>query len=1059
MNSGILFANQGKTPFTDVESTVVIANTFNFASNHATAIREVPMTVLLRRSIPLFFLVMLTLGFLSPTAQGSEKWFVWSNDVGWLHLGTQSDFEREKPRRLEHWGGNSNEPLVRTKVFGPFDTKKLGLERLETEVKDLEERYNRLARPKLYLVAKVGGKEYKLGEEIKLKKPPMVRLGSLYLIHLTKTFTMSGPVVKDAYIMHPAAPEGGRFKTADGSGGTFTNEGKSIGGPFKTNYELCPVLRSVGLKSITLSNKRTIDCSDPWWKTLEEQGQVASRDDSQEDEEEGSGSVTVKVLLVDDDNQLTPADQAYLRFEIKNTSTDKPIKSLWAEVRLKGDIMQAEALWITDKLKKDFFTALRNIELAPGATWDFSCEIQVATERNQWIFNNLIKNTGNDPKPSPEKQFSLASLVDLKITIPDESGSGSKVLHEGVIPVILGSETAGLMYPDLTKLAGRPLASPENLDYYTRGDKYYCHPGNTYIRALAFRAARYPYNEIGDSAMPAAGQLVAKGDPKNPGPMFPEDKDVRGIVKSVAYFVHDSLYEKLVDKSVTPSNELAQRIWKGEFGPLGPDGAKPGNFFMCQDHSFMLGSMLRALGIAVREVNVMEMLLPLPLPKVDNIQQDASSEVWHNHRWNFWGLFSSKATNDEPFRDHWKHYAGYILKYDLYVGSTRSDDSRSRFHMSRGEMDSSLLWKYIGAGARSGFYNMDVRHEVMGVAYWALSPVVAKIVLPDGRSIGASVALDPEEFRKYVFEGGKKPEGLINEIEGASYYPEGMMVYPDASDKTSAIRMKQSIVVPVKHVNELKDHKLVLKGTGDGSYEIKVSYVSPAGKAESLGSVKGMARNGETVIHSGTEFELAPITEPVAIVAATDVKETLAKVVGKETGSLASIAEPVDIVKETDVKETPAKVVGKETGSLASIAEPVDIVKKTDVKETPAKVIGEEIGREDWRVSVTLDSSKSAMTAHVEFQGKTEDTEVALAKKARTAALPDMMSFVESLPAENKNTFKDLFNKDSSLKAEVERVLKNAVFSDIGRTRKGNPSFTLWVPVSEIRMAAGLGSF
>ena len=981
------------------------------------------MTVLLRKSIPLFFLAMLTLGFLSPTAQGSEKWLVWGNDVGWLHLGTKKSFDSKKPRRLEIWGGNSNDPLVKTKVFGPFDTKDLALQRLETEVKELEERYNRLARPRKYLVGKVGGKEYKLGKEIKLKKQPIVRFGSLYLIHLTKTFTTSGPVVKDTYIMHHTEPEGGRFKTADGSGGTFTNEGKSIGGPFKTNYELCPVLRSVGPKSITLTNERTIDCSDPWWKMLDGQDQVASRDDDQQDEEEGSSGITATVLLVDEDHQLTPADQANLRFEIKNTSTDKSIKDIWAEVRLKGDIMQAEALWITDKIKKDFFTALRKTELAPGATWDFSCEIQVATERNQWIFNNIIRNTGNDRKPCPEKRFSLTSLVDLKITSPDETGSGSKVLHQGVIPVTLGSETACLMYPDLTKLAGRPLGSPENLDYYTRGDSYYSHPGNTYIRALAFRAARYPYNEIADSAMPVAGQLLAKGNPKNPGPLFPENKDVRGIVKSVAYFVHDSLYEKLVDKPVTPSHKIAERIWKGEFGPLGPDGAKPGNFFMCQDHSFMLGSMLRALGIAVREVNVMELTTPW------SYQQDACSEVWHNHRWNFWGLFSDAGTNDEPFRDHWKHYAGYIFKYDLYVGSIRNKGYQSRFHMSRGKMDSSPIWKYIGAGARSGFYNMDERPEWMSVVYWAFSPVAAKVVLPDGRSIGTSVVLDPEEFRKYVFEGGKKPEGLINEIEGASYYPEGMMVYPDASDKSSAIKMKQSIVVPVKQVNELNDHNLVLKGTGDGPYEIKVSYVSPAGKAESLGSVKGMARKGKTITHSGKEFELASITEPVALVTATDVKKT------------------------------PAKAVGKETGSLASIAEPVEMVKKTGVKDMPAKVIGEEIGSKDWRISVALDTSKKTMTANVEFRGKTDDSTVTLAGKAKTAALPHMMSFVESLPAENKNTFKDLFSKDSSLKAEVESVLKNAVFSDIGRTRNGNPSFTLWVPVSAIRMAAGLESF
>jgi len=49
-------------------------------------------------------------------------------------------------------------------------------------------------------------------------------------------------------------------------------------------------------------------------------------------------------------------------------------------------------------------------------------------------------------------------------------------------------------------------------------------------------------------------------------------------------------------------------------------------------------------------------------------------------------------------------------------------------------------------------------------------------------------------------------------------------------------------------VNELNDHKLVLKGTGDGPYEIKVSYVSPAAKAKSLGSVKGMARKGKTIV-------------------------------------------------------------------------------------------------------------------------------------------------------------------------------------------------------------------
>ena len=63
------------------------------------------MKVLLKGMIWLFVLVMLTLGALTSAAQGSEKWFVWGNDVGWLHLGPKSVFDREKPKRLETWGG------------------------------------------------------------------------------------------------------------------------------------------------------------------------------------------------------------------------------------------------------------------------------------------------------------------------------------------------------------------------------------------------------------------------------------------------------------------------------------------------------------------------------------------------------------------------------------------------------------------------------------------------------------------------------------------------------------------------------------------------------------------------------------------------------------------------------------------------------------------------------------------------------------------------------------------------------------------------------------------
>jgi hypothetical protein len=42
-----------------------------------------------------------------------EKYCIWTNDVGWLHVATLSGFDAEKkrPRGHEIWGGRATEPL------------------------------------------------------------------------------------------------------------------------------------------------------------------------------------------------------------------------------------------------------------------------------------------------------------------------------------------------------------------------------------------------------------------------------------------------------------------------------------------------------------------------------------------------------------------------------------------------------------------------------------------------------------------------------------------------------------------------------------------------------------------------------------------------------------------------------------------------------------------------------------------------------------------------------------------------------------------------------------
>lgn len=981
----------------------IIDNTIIFY-NHTIIIREETMGILLRKSIMLFVLVMLTMGFLSPTAQGSEKWFVWSNDVGWLHLGQKSEFEREKPRRLETWGGTSDDPLVKTKRLGPFDTKELALEKLEQAVTELEQRYNRLAYPKYYLVAKIGGKEYKLGSEIKLKKKPILRFGPTYLIHITRTYTMSGPVDKDGYVLHHTLPVGGKFITADGSGGTFTNEGESKGGPFTTNYELCPVLRSLGQTSITLSNNRIIDCSDPWWEGQSSPDQEDQPDESDEPEEpDAGGKISLRILLEDKDDQLTPADEADLRFEIKNTTADKDLSAIMVKISLQGRMIETEALWFSDAEKKDYSSALRMIKLIPGQVWDFSRHIRVASERNQWIYENLIKHSANDRKPKPEKGVDLNSMVKLtvtgKVAASGEEAGQEVTLFDGPVSVLdKNGKVLRLAYPDLSGIAGRPLGADDLQDYYQRGDAYYSHPGNEFIRALAFRASRY--EDTSATVMPTSGTLVARGDADDPGPLFPEGPDVRGIVNRMARFVHACLFPKQVDKSNVPSKDLAKKIWTGQ---LRPDKDAVGTHFICQEHSFLLGSLLRALGFSVREVNIMQHYQPL------RASQDAATEVFHNRRWNFWGLFDNRG----PFTDHLAYYAGYFVSYDMYVGARRSSDYKPRFHMTIKEMNRSPLWQYWGVGNWSGFTQLSNQWASINmVSQWIFgvdskiqaiieffSPVAATVVSENGQRVGTESRIDPEEYWKYLFLSGEKPATLVCEIPGALYFPEGLTLYPDASDASTAIKMPQTIMIPVKNPEEIKSYRMRLKGTGDGPYEINVSFVDKKGELHRSSSIKGIAQKGKTTTHAGTEVELASITQAFGTV-------------------------PED-----------------------------------HVIETPDKVIGEDTGSKDWRVSVTLNRPRSAMTAHIEYLGKTKYSDVVLAEKARTAALPDMMSFVESLPAVNKSTFKDLFNKDSSLKAEVGSVLKNAVFSEIGRTRKGNPTFTLWIPVSEIRMAAGLEHF
>lgn len=79
-----------------------------------------------------------------------------------------------------------------------------------------------------------------------------IEFGPLYLVHLTLTHTMYGPLERDVWTLSPGKPDAeGTLLIADDMGGYYINKVDQCKGPFTSNYQLAPVLVGLGLRSIS----------------------------------------------------------------------------------------------------------------------------------------------------------------------------------------------------------------------------------------------------------------------------------------------------------------------------------------------------------------------------------------------------------------------------------------------------------------------------------------------------------------------------------------------------------------------------------------------------------------------------------------------------------------------------------------------------------------------------------------------------------------------------------------------------------------------------------------
>ena len=713
-------------------------------------------------------------------------------------------------------------------------------------------------------------------------------------------------------------------------------------------------------------------------------------------EEPTAGSIAVRIEMEDEDGQLTPADQAWLRVTIRNASRAQSFKSLWVEVALEGEIREAGAIRFLNENAEDRFTKLSSLALRPGESWDFSVQVRVVGETNRWIFEKLIRaGTGggqDEGKPLPEKSFPFDKIIRVKVSGSVEQGAEIQdrdtELFDDLVPVENGEGVQRLIYPDLTQLAGQPPGGAEEQDYYRRGDLHWTFPGNELVRAVAIRAARYGKDSA--ATLPEHGafdnekQLVSKGDLDPEGPLFPED-DAERVVQNVVRFVHQALMPKGCPKPALDACGLAQRIWNGWLGP-GKESEK--TFFICQEHSILLGSLLRALGIPVREANILTQ--PFLGRIITRPCQDAASEVFYGKQWHFFGLYS----RDDYFTDHQAHYPRYLQAYETWVGARRWSGKETRFHMTSWDMYKSDVWRYSGYGDDDEFVAASEPPAFSWVApylmYELFSPVAAMVILPDGKQVGMSGPAPPNLTKSFLLTAGGKASGIANEIRGAYYYLEGLTLYADASDPSSASVMQQTILIPAKDAAEGKGPRIVLTGTGEGPFEVRLTHWNGAGRTQSLGSLRGKVKLGERVEFSGSGLPSLPIK-----------------------GSVGA----------------------KEEDKMALLPP------------------------EPWKVEVEIDWITDTLVARAMGPEGSDSSQIALAQRARQAAVPTMVAFLQTIEIKDGVTFGKVMMDEPGLEDKIKGILLLAQARSVERKGDGEVRVGLALPMRALRSALPRGQF
>jgi PKD repeat protein len=195
--------------------------------------------------------------------------------------------------------------------------------------------------------------------------------------------------------------------------------------------------------------------------------------------------------------------------------------------------------------------------------------------------------------------------------------------------------------------------------------------------------------------------------------------------------------------------------------------------------------------------------------------QNYAAEVWYDGKWNFYDPFNSATkSNIVNYDDLKKICVKFIAwnafdkrdSFDKYWGSVTHDE-----YVTHNEYKGHnyMIEDYTGNPEATEEWDLRACYDKdLGFLVIVDCPVEMHIIDNQGRMVGST------------------DTGIVNEIPGAKYLPPGQIAYSNWGD---VLELSEFIFLP----DELEgDFELIVKGTGDGEYQLQFAKFDPSAADE-----------------------------------------------------------------------------------------------------------------------------------------------------------------------------------------------------------------------------------